>query len=71
MGPCDARFFWGYSVWGPGAARVTHSIAQARRVSDRIAFFYLGRLVEEGVTAEVLERPSEEQTRAYLAGHFG
>jgi phosphate transport system ATP-binding protein len=50
---------------------VTHSIAQARRVSDRIAFFYLGRLVEEGVTAEVLERPSEEQTRAYLAGHFG
>jgi phosphate transport system ATP-binding protein len=50
---------------------VTHSIAQARRVSDRIAFFYLGRLVEEGATAEVIEHPSEERTRAYLAGHFG
>jgi phosphate transport system ATP-binding protein len=50
---------------------VTHSIAQARRVSDRVAFFFLGRLVEEGEAERVLTAPSEEKTRAYLSGHFG
>jgi phosphate transport system ATP-binding protein len=50
---------------------VTHDLAQARRVSDRVAFLLDGRLVESGDTARVFEQPREEMTAAYLAGTFG
>ncbi|HYO44886.1 MAG TPA: phosphate ABC transporter ATP-binding protein [Candidatus Limnocylindrales bacterium] len=50
---------------------VTHDIAQARRVSDFIAFLYLGDLVEYGETRRVFEEPGEELTRAYLEGALG
>ncbi|MEW8979138.1 MAG: phosphate ABC transporter ATP-binding protein [Symbiobacterium sp.] len=49
---------------------VTHSMAQARRVADRVAFFDGGRLVEEGPAAEVLTRPRCAETRRFLA-HAG
>nr|PZN72076.1 MAG: phosphate ABC transporter ATP-binding protein [Bacillota bacterium] len=47
---------------------VTHSLEQARRVADRVAFFQDGRLVEEGPAVEVLERPRQPETRHFL-GH--
>jgi phosphate transport system ATP-binding protein len=50
---------------------VTHSMAEAARVSDDVAFFYAGEIVEAGAATEVLRSPREERTRAYLSGHFG
>jgi phosphate transport system ATP-binding protein len=50
---------------------VTHNLAQAHRVSDHTAFFYLGKLVEFGPTAELFERPKEKLTENYVAGRFG
>jgi phosphate transport system ATP-binding protein len=50
---------------------VTHNLAQARRVSDRTAFFYDGRLVEAGPTAELFEAPERAETARYLTGQFG
>jgi phosphate transport system ATP-binding protein len=49
---------------------VTHDLGQARRVSDRVAFLLDGRLVENGATGQVLGRPREAMTAAYLAGAF-
>jgi phosphate transport system ATP-binding protein len=50
---------------------VTHNLAQAKRVSDQLAFVLDGRLVESGETARVFARPHEEATAAYLGGAFG
>ncbi len=50
---------------------VTHNMQQAARVSDRTAFFYRGRLVEQGPTAELFERPREGLTEQYITGRFG
>ncbi|MEM9783735.1 MAG: phosphate ABC transporter ATP-binding protein [Pseudomonadota bacterium] len=50
---------------------ITHNMAQARRVADRVAFFKLGRLLEVGPTDLVFENASHPETRAYLAGRFG
>jgi phosphate transport system ATP-binding protein len=50
---------------------VTHNLQQAARVSDLTAFFYLGELVEHGVTTKVFTAPSEARTEAYITGRFG
>lgn len=50
---------------------VTHNLQQAARVSDRTAFFYLGRLIEVGATQEMFTSPREERTEAYITGRFG
>jgi len=50
---------------------VTHNLAQARRVADKVAFMYLGDLVEYGTTEEVFTDPRASRTRAYVAGAFG
>jgi len=50
---------------------VTHNIQQAGRVSDYVAFFWMGELIEFGKTAEVFENPREELTEAYLTGRVG
>jgi phosphate transport system ATP-binding protein len=50
---------------------VTHNLQQAARVSDRTAFFYLGRLVEVGATQTMFTSPREERTEAYITGRFG
>jgi phosphate transport system ATP-binding protein len=47
---------------------VTHNLAQAARVSDRTVFLLDGRVVEQGETAQVFERPADPRTAAYLAG---
>ena len=50
---------------------VTHSIAQAARISDRTAFFYQGRLIEVGASEALFERPKERLTEEYITGRFG
>ncbi|MFU2208313.1 phosphate ABC transporter ATP-binding protein PstB [Solidesulfovibrio sp. C21] len=50
---------------------VTHSMQQAARVSDRTAFFFMGRLVEDGPTEDVFTRPANQQTEDYVTGRFG
>ena len=50
---------------------VTHSMQQAARVSQRTAFFHLGRLIEEGATADIFSNPREKQTEDYITGKIG
>ncbi|QJA05878.1 phosphate ABC transporter ATP-binding protein [Thermosulfurimonas marina] len=50
---------------------VTHNIAQAGRVSDYTAFFYLGELVEFGPTSQVFTVPRDPRTEDFLKGKFG
>ncbi len=50
---------------------VTHNLQQARRIADRVAFMYLGDLVELGDTEQIFTAPQEQQTREYIAGVFG
>jgi phosphate transport system ATP-binding protein len=50
---------------------VTHNMQQAARVSDRTAFFYLGRLIEYAPTRDIFTNPSNPQTEAYVSGRFG
>jgi phosphate transport system ATP-binding protein len=50
---------------------VTHNMQQAARVSDRTAFFMLGRLVEYGETKTIFMNPKEKMTEDYVTGRFG
>ena len=50
---------------------VTHNMQQAARVSDRTAFFFEGRIVEDGPTDELFSSPREKQTEDYITGRFG
>lgn len=50
---------------------VTHSMQQARRISDKTAFFLMGELVEYGETAQLFSNPSDDRTRGYVNGDFG
>jgi phosphate transport system ATP-binding protein len=50
---------------------VTHNLQQAARISDRTAFFYLGKLIEMGDTQRLFTSPREERTEAYITGRFG
>jgi phosphate transport system ATP-binding protein len=50
---------------------VTHSMAQAARVSQRTAFFHLGTLVETGTTEEIFQNPRDKRTQDYITGRIG
>ena len=50
---------------------VTHSMQQAARVSQRTAYFHLGRLVEVGETEQMFTTPQHEMTQNYITGRFG
>ena len=50
---------------------VTHSMAQAARVSQRTAFFHLGKLVETGPTDQIFTNPRDSRTQDYITGRFG
>jgi phosphate transport system ATP-binding protein len=50
---------------------VTHSMQQAARVSQRTAFFHLGKVVEYGKTTEIFTNPREERTKDYITGRYG
>jgi phosphate transport system ATP-binding protein len=52
-------------------AIVTHSMQQAARVSQRTAYFHLGRLIEVGDTAQVFTNPRHPLTEDYITGRFG
>jgi len=50
---------------------ITHNMQQAARVSQRVAFFHLGRLIEHGDTEAIFVMPKEELTQRYVTGRFG
>jgi phosphate transport system ATP-binding protein len=50
---------------------VTHNMQQAARVSDRTAFFYMGKLIEINDTDTLFTKPGLKQTEDYITGRFG
>ncbi|WP_287419200.1 phosphate ABC transporter ATP-binding protein PstB [Reinekea sp.] len=52
-------------------AIVTHSMQQAARVSQRTAYFHLGRLIEVGTTDKIFTAPDHRLTEDYITGRFG
>jgi phosphate transport system ATP-binding protein len=50
---------------------VTHNLQQAARVSDRTAFFWLGKLIEYQQTADLFTKPANKLTEDYITGRFG
>ena len=52
-------------------AIVTHSMQQAARVSQRTAYFHLGKLVEVGATKDIFTVPKHQLTENYITGRFG
>ena len=50
---------------------VTHSMQQARRMSDKTAYFHLGRLVEHGDTRDIFDSPQDDRTSDYVMGRIG
>ena len=50
---------------------VTHSMQQAARVSQRTAYFHLGKLIEVGETNDIFTNPSHVLTEKYITGKFG
>jgi phosphate transport system ATP-binding protein len=50
---------------------VTHNMQQAARVSDKTAFFMLGKLVEYNPTQKMFTNPDEQLTEDYITGRFG
>ncbi len=50
---------------------VTHNMQQAARVSDKTAFFMLGKLIEFNSTDKVFTNPDEKLTEDYITGRFG
>ena len=52
-------------------AIVTHNMQQAARVSQKTAFFHLGKLIEWGDTDQLFTNPKESMTQDYITGRFG
>ncbi|WP_343052473.1 phosphate ABC transporter ATP-binding protein PstB [Pseudochelatococcus contaminans] len=50
---------------------VTHSMQQAARVSQKTAFFHLGKLIEEGPTEVIMQTPRHKKTQDYITGRIG
>lgn len=50
---------------------VTHSMQQAARVSQKTAFFHLGKLIEEGPTDQIFTNPIDKKTQDYITGRIG
>jgi phosphate transport system ATP-binding protein len=50
---------------------VTHSMQQAARVSQKTAFFHLGKLVEYGETGQIFTNPEDPRTESYITGRIG
>ena len=46
-------------------------MAQAARVSQRTAFFHMGKLIETGSTEEIFTNPRESRTQDYITGRIG
>ncbi|POF61922.1 phosphate ABC transporter ATP-binding protein PstB [Novacetimonas maltaceti] len=52
-------------------AIVTHNLQQAARCADRVAFFYMGELVEVDTADQMFTAPHKKQTQDYITGRFG
>ena len=50
---------------------VTHNMQQAKRISDKTAFFYMGELIEYDTTEKIFNSPAQERTQNYVSGNFG
>ena len=50
---------------------VTHSMAQAARISQITAFFHMGKLIETAPTDQLFTAPKIDQTQDYITGRFG
>ncbi|MDR0977416.1 MAG: phosphate ABC transporter ATP-binding protein PstB [Endomicrobium sp.] len=50
---------------------VTNNVKQASRVSDKTAFFLMGRLIEFGKTGKLFVSPKKKETEDYITGRFG
>ncbi|MDE5774985.1 MAG: ATP-binding cassette domain-containing protein, partial [Malacoplasma sp.] len=50
---------------------VTHSMAQAQRISDETVFFFSGKIIESGPTKNIFLKPKEKKTRDYINGRIG
>ena len=50
---------------------VTHNMQQPSRISDFIAFFYMGDLIEYDKTDTIFTKPKNERTQNYITGRFG
>ena len=50
---------------------VTHSMQQAKRISNKTAFFLLGEVIEFDETEKLFSNPTDERTDAYINGRFG
>ena len=49
---------------------VTHTLRQARRIADYIAFMYMGKIIEAAPTEEFFNNPKKKLTKEYLSGSF-
>jgi phosphate transport system ATP-binding protein len=50
---------------------VTHSMAQAQRISDETAFFFQGHIIEMDSTKNIFTAPKNKKTREYISGKIG
>lgn len=50
---------------------VTHSMSQAKRISDKTAFFLLGEIIEYDTTEKMFTSPAHQRTYEYINGQFG
>lgn len=50
---------------------VTHSMQQAKRISDQTAFFLMGNIIEQNDTAKLFSEPKDRRTSDYINGIFG
>ena len=50
---------------------VTHNMEQAQRCADKVAFFYLGEMIEAGSTGQMFDAPRQRRTQDYMVGTFG
>ncbi|HEY7586768.1 MAG TPA: phosphate ABC transporter ATP-binding protein PstB [Candidatus Deferrimicrobiaceae bacterium] len=50
---------------------VTHNMQQAGRISDYVAFFLMGDLIEMDKAAKIFTNPSDKRTEEYITGRFG
>jgi phosphate transport system ATP-binding protein len=50
---------------------VTHNLQQAKRISDNVAFMYLGELVEYNESYTFFNSPQKDLTKNYIKGHLG
>jgi phosphate transport system ATP-binding protein len=50
---------------------VTHNMQQAQRISEKVAFMYLGELIEFDTCDTIFNHPNNELTQRYVGGHFG